>query len=149
MVDLIGNLFDPSLNLFRKTSQAHVYPSPMTNVSETNHLELIEFSGKMLAKAVYEVRSRLLFSYYGYDDAELPVRNPRDWRIFRFICSESCRPIFAISAACRAVIKHYLHTYWRQVKFHLFICMDEAIWESKLVGKVMLNIFSSTFQLLF
>lgn len=58
MVDLIKKLFDPSLNLFRRTSNAHVYPSPMSNVSETNHLDLIEFAGKMLAKAIYEVRSR-------------------------------------------------------------------------------------------
>lgn len=61
MVDLIKKLFDPSLNLFRRTSNGHVYPSPMSNVSETNHLDLIEFSGKMLAKAIYEVCS-LLFS---------------------------------------------------------------------------------------
>ncbi|KAK7598284.1 hypothetical protein V9T40_006519 [Parthenolecanium corni] len=54
MVDLIKKLFDPSLNLFRRTSNGHVYPSPMSNVSETNHLDLIEFSGKMLAKAIYE-----------------------------------------------------------------------------------------------
>lgn len=55
MVDLLKKLFDPSLNLFRKTSNGHVYPSSMTNMSEMNHLDLIEFCGKMLAKAIYEV----------------------------------------------------------------------------------------------
>lgn len=54
-MELIRKLFDPSLNLFRKTSHGHVYPSAVTSLSDTNHLELIEFSGKMLAKAVYEV----------------------------------------------------------------------------------------------
>lgn len=55
IVDLIKKLFDPSLNLFRRTACDHMYPSPMTSMSEMNHLDLMEFSGKMLAKAVYEV----------------------------------------------------------------------------------------------
>lgn len=54
-MDLVKKLFDPSLNLFRRTACDHMYPSPMTSMSEINHLDLMEFSGKMLAKAVYEV----------------------------------------------------------------------------------------------
>ncbi len=59
LVDLIQKLFDPSLNLFRKTSNGHLYPSSMTEMSEINHLDLVEFCGKMLAKAIFEVSTIL------------------------------------------------------------------------------------------
>lgn len=47
-------MFDPSLNLFRVTSEERLYPSPTSGVQE-NHLQLFEFIGRMLGKAVYEV----------------------------------------------------------------------------------------------
>ncbi|KAF8796101.1 Ubiquitin-protein ligase E3B like protein [Argiope bruennichi] len=51
--ETIKKVFDPSLNLFRATSEERLYPSPTSNIHE-NHLSLFEFVGKMLGKAVYE-----------------------------------------------------------------------------------------------
>ncbi|XP_041977850.1 ubiquitin-protein ligase E3B [Aricia agestis] len=51
--ETIKRVFDPSLNLFRATSEERLYPSPTSGVQE-NHLQLFEFIGRMLAKAVYE-----------------------------------------------------------------------------------------------
>lgn len=51
--ETIKRVFDPSLSLFRVTSEQRLYPSPTSNVHE-NHLSLFEFVGKMLGKAVYE-----------------------------------------------------------------------------------------------
>ncbi|XP_064460486.1 ubiquitin-protein ligase E3B-like isoform X2 [Ornithodoros turicata] len=51
--ETIKRVFDPSLNLFRATSEQRLYPSPTSNIHE-NHLSLFEFVGKMLGKAVYE-----------------------------------------------------------------------------------------------
>ncbi|CAL8096106.1 unnamed protein product [Calicophoron daubneyi] len=51
--ETLHRVFDPSLNLFRVTSDQRLYPSPTSQVQE-NHLLLFEFLGKMLAKAVYE-----------------------------------------------------------------------------------------------
>ena len=47
-------MFDPSLSLFQTTSEQRLYPSPASAV-HADHLQLLEFVGKMLGKAVYEV----------------------------------------------------------------------------------------------
>lgn len=51
--ETIKRVFDPSLNLFKATSEQRLYPSPTSYIQE-NHLSLFEFVGKMLGKAVYE-----------------------------------------------------------------------------------------------
>lgn len=51
--ETIKRVFDPSLNLFKATSEQRLYPSPTSYIHE-NHLKLFEFVGKMLGKAVYE-----------------------------------------------------------------------------------------------
>lgn len=52
--ETIKRVFDPSLNLFKATSENRLYPSP-TSFMQDNHLQLFEFVGRMLGKAVYEV----------------------------------------------------------------------------------------------
>jgi hypothetical protein len=52
--ETIRKLFDPSLNLFRSTKDQRLYPSPTSYLTD-NHLQLFEFAGKLLGKAVYEV----------------------------------------------------------------------------------------------
>lgn len=47
--DTIKRIFDPTLNLFRVTSEHRLYPSPTSYIHE-NHLSLFEFVGKMLGK---------------------------------------------------------------------------------------------------
>jgi ubiquitin-protein ligase E3 B len=49
----IKRIFDPALNLFKATSEERLYPSP-TSYLQDNHLQLFEFVGRMLGKAVYE-----------------------------------------------------------------------------------------------
>ncbi|XP_032802934.2 ubiquitin-protein ligase E3B isoform X2 [Petromyzon marinus] len=52
--EIIKKVFDPELNLFKITiGDERLYPSPTSYVHE-NHLQLMEFVGKMLGKAVYE-----------------------------------------------------------------------------------------------
>lgn len=51
--ETIARVFDPSLNLFRVTSEQKLYPSPTSYIQE-NHLALFEFVGRMLGKAMYE-----------------------------------------------------------------------------------------------
>ncbi|XP_077995296.1 ubiquitin-protein ligase E3B-like [Glandiceps talaboti] len=52
--ETIKTVFDPSLNLFKTTSgEERLYPSP-TSYIQDNHLQLFEFVGRMLGKAVYE-----------------------------------------------------------------------------------------------
>ncbi|XP_050429580.1 ubiquitin-protein ligase E3B [Adelges cooleyi] len=51
--ETIKKVFDPSLNLFRTTEEQRLYPSPSSNIQE-NHLNLFEFVGRILGKAVYE-----------------------------------------------------------------------------------------------
>lgn len=51
--ETITRVFDPSLNLFKTTSDERLYPSPISFVQD-NHLQLFEFVGRMLGKAVYE-----------------------------------------------------------------------------------------------
>ena len=52
--ETIKRVFNPSLNLFKVTSEERLYPSPTSHIQE-NHLQLFEFVGRMLGKAVYEV----------------------------------------------------------------------------------------------
>lgn len=49
--DTIKRIFDPTLNLFRVTSEQRLYPSPTSYIHE-NHLSLFEFVGKMLGKVL-------------------------------------------------------------------------------------------------
>ncbi|XP_066246822.1 ubiquitin-protein ligase E3B [Euwallacea similis] len=49
----VKKVFDPALNLFKATSEERLYPSPISNLQD-NHLQLFEFTGKILGKAVYE-----------------------------------------------------------------------------------------------
>ncbi|KAA0183295.1 hypothetical protein HAZT_HAZT003429 [Hyalella azteca] len=51
--ETLKRVLDPSLNLFRMSSENQLYPSP-SSVLTDNHLELFEFTGKMLGKALYE-----------------------------------------------------------------------------------------------
>ncbi|OCT98166.1 ubiquitin-protein ligase E3B [Xenopus laevis] len=52
--EIIKRVFDPALNLFKTTSSGdRLYPSPTSYIHE-NYLQLFEFVGKMLGKAVYE-----------------------------------------------------------------------------------------------
>ncbi|CAD5110961.1 DgyrCDS315 [Dimorphilus gyrociliatus] len=51
--ETISRIFDPSLNLFKTTDEQKLYPSP-TSFVQDDHLQLFNFVGKMLAKAVYE-----------------------------------------------------------------------------------------------
>ncbi|KAG8189904.1 hypothetical protein JTE90_018685 [Oedothorax gibbosus] len=51
--ETIKKVFDPTLNLFRATSEERLFPSPTSYIHE-NHLSLFEFVGKMLGKALYE-----------------------------------------------------------------------------------------------
>lgn len=59
--ETIKRVFDPSLNLFKATSENRLYPSP-TSFMQDNHLQLFEFVGRMLGKAVYEVNCSYLWS---------------------------------------------------------------------------------------
>ncbi|RXG67758.1 Ubiquitin-protein ligase E3B [Armadillidium vulgare] len=51
--ETLKKVFDPSLNLFRLTNEERLFPSPTSSLTE-DHLQLLEFTGKMLGKAVYE-----------------------------------------------------------------------------------------------
>lgn len=51
--ETIKRVFDPSLSLFKTTTDERLYPSPTSHLQE-NHLKLFEFIGRMLGKAVYE-----------------------------------------------------------------------------------------------
>lgn len=51
--ETIARVFDPSLSLFKATSEQKLYPSSTSYIQE-EHLALFEFVGRMLAKAVYE-----------------------------------------------------------------------------------------------
>ncbi|XP_055995388.1 ubiquitin-protein ligase E3B-like isoform X2 [Ostrea edulis] len=51
--ETIAKVFDPSLSLFKVTTEQKLYPSSTSFIQE-NHLHLFDFVGKMLAKAVYE-----------------------------------------------------------------------------------------------
>ncbi|KAL0272582.1 UNVERIFIED_CONTAM: hypothetical protein PYX00_005501 [Menopon gallinae] len=96
--EVIKRVFDPSLNLFRVTSEERLYPSPTSHMQD-NHLKLFEFVGRMLGKAVYEgitvdvpfasfFLSQLLgqpqLMFYSSID-ELPSLDPELYRSFTFI----------------------------------------------------------------
>lgn len=51
--ETIKKVFDPTLNLFCATTEERLYPSPTSSLTD-NHLELFDFVGKMIGKAVYE-----------------------------------------------------------------------------------------------
>ena len=51
--ETIKKVFDPGLNLFCTTSEERLFPSPLSHITD-NHLDLFEFVGKMIGKAVYE-----------------------------------------------------------------------------------------------
>ncbi|CRL00069.1 CLUMA_CG013353, isoform A [Clunio marinus] len=51
--ETIKRVFDPSLNLFKMTAENRLYPSPTSHLQE-NHLQLFEFVGRILGKALYE-----------------------------------------------------------------------------------------------
>ncbi|KAF2369027.1 HECT domain [Trinorchestia longiramus] len=51
--ETLKRVLDPSLNLFCMSSENQLYPSPSSGLTD-NHLELLEFTGKMLGKALYE-----------------------------------------------------------------------------------------------
>ncbi|XP_011503939.1 PREDICTED: ubiquitin-protein ligase E3B-like, partial [Ceratosolen solmsi marchali] len=51
--ETIKRIFDPSMNLFKVTSENRLYPSSTSAIQE-NHLLFFEFIGRMLGKAVYE-----------------------------------------------------------------------------------------------
>lgn len=51
--EILKKVFDPSLNLFKSTSEERLFPSPTSAIHE-NHLSLFEFVGRVLGKAVYE-----------------------------------------------------------------------------------------------
>lgn len=51
--ETIKKVFDPGLNLFTTTSEERLYPSPLSHMTD-NHLDLFEFVGRMIGKAVYE-----------------------------------------------------------------------------------------------
>jgi hypothetical protein len=59
--ETVRKLFDPSLNLFRSTKDQRLYPSPTSYLTD-NHLQLFEFAGKLLGKAVYEVINNLFIT---------------------------------------------------------------------------------------
>lgn len=52
--DTIKRVFDPALNLFCSTSEQRLYPSPTSHLHGDDHLQLFQFVGKMVGKAVYE-----------------------------------------------------------------------------------------------
>ncbi|KAK6102329.1 HECT-domain (ubiquitin-transferase) family protein [Brugia pahangi] len=49
----LKHVFNPDLNLFKCSPNRQLYPSPTSDLHE-NHLDLFQFVGRMLAKAVYE-----------------------------------------------------------------------------------------------
>jgi len=54
LLDVIKQLFDPKFNLFKVTeNEQQLYPSPCSYYVE-DHLQMIEFAGRLIGKAVYE-----------------------------------------------------------------------------------------------
>ncbi|ORZ03623.1 hypothetical protein BCR43DRAFT_483669 [Syncephalastrum racemosum] len=52
---LINEVFKPSFSLFESTTGTNLfYPSPTSSIHGTNHINLFEFIGKVIGKAVYE-----------------------------------------------------------------------------------------------
>jgi ubiquitin-protein ligase E3 B len=61
--ETIKRVFDPSMNLFKVTSENRLYPSSTSSVQE-NHLLFFEFIGRMLGKAVYEVNKFKIYIFF-------------------------------------------------------------------------------------
>ena len=57
MENLIKEGFDPRIGLFKATPDQKLYPNPAAATVEPNAFALFEFMGKMVGKALYEVRS--------------------------------------------------------------------------------------------
>lgn len=51
------------INDFQNSVDGRLYPSPTSNFHE-NHLDLFQFIGKILAKAVYEVCQIVVYVVY-------------------------------------------------------------------------------------
>ena len=51
--ETVKAVFDPGLNLFATTSEERLYPSPTSHLTD-NHLDLFEFVGRVIGKAVFE-----------------------------------------------------------------------------------------------
>lgn len=51
--ETIKRVFDPNLHLFKTTTENRIYPSPTSGIQE-EHLQLLNFVGRILGKAVYE-----------------------------------------------------------------------------------------------
>ncbi|XP_050304811.1 ubiquitin-protein ligase E3B [Anthonomus grandis grandis] len=94
----IKRVFDPALNLFKATSEERLYPSPTSHLQD-NHLQLFEFTGKMLGKAVYEgivvdvpfasfflsqISGQTSQAVYSYVD-ELPSLDPALYRSLSYV----------------------------------------------------------------
>lgn len=56
MENLIKEGFDPRIGLFKATPDQKLYPNPAAATVEPNAFALFEFMGKMVGKALYEVR---------------------------------------------------------------------------------------------
>lgn len=96
--ETIKKVIDPSLNLFKTTSEERLYPSPISYLQD-NHLDLFEFIGRMLGKAVYEgivvdvpfasfflsqVSGQTSQALYSYID-ELPSMDPDLYRSLSYV----------------------------------------------------------------
>jgi hypothetical protein len=46
--------FSPAIALFKQTVDNYIYPNPSSGIAHQNHLQLFEFLGKILGKAMYE-----------------------------------------------------------------------------------------------
>ena len=56
MEDTCATAFDPNRGLFCQSDARCLYPSPSSESADPHHLRYFEFVGKMLGKAIYEVR---------------------------------------------------------------------------------------------
>ncbi|KAI8802442.1 hypothetical protein BJ742DRAFT_743736 [Cladochytrium replicatum] len=98
--DLCKQVFAQNLNLFSTTEDGYLYPSPTAFVSTENHLDLLEFVGKVLGKALYEflfvlegividmpfalfIYTKLLGKYNMLD--ELPSLDPQLYKNLMFL----------------------------------------------------------------
>ena len=58
---LVKEGFDPNAGLFKATSDNRLYPNPAAQTLVPNALAYLQFLGRMLGKAMYEVVHALLF----------------------------------------------------------------------------------------